>query len=44
MVLVRRLEGWLADRRTRLAISRSAFSYGNRMRRRRLAERFWPDG
>jgi hypothetical protein len=41
MVLVARLEGWLADRRTRLAHVWDALTYGNRVRRRRLAERFW---
>jgi len=38
---VTRLEGWLADRRTRLAHLWGAFTYGNWVRRRRLAERFW---
>ena len=41
MLLVTRLEGWLADRRTRLAYLWGAFTYGNWVRRRRLAERFW---
>ena len=40
-MLVARLEGWLADRRTRLAHLRDAFTYGTRVRRRRLVERFW---
>ena len=36
-----RLEVWLADRRIRLAHSWGAFSHGYRVRKRRLAERFW---
>jgi hypothetical protein len=39
MVLLTRLEGWLTNRRTRLAHSWGAFTYRNWVRRRRLAER-----